>query len=400
MSIVSSVHRLTLQATILIIGKANAFGLTLQLQYVPWWQKVRFSWHCCQASFEDRVGHMKVTDVAHQLECEAVGGTKRRVLLLGAPESQILDIADPAEIFARASQLLVGRKARIRYQLELTSTKGNSVSTTCGLRLFSHSDYASLRGPVDTLLVVGGRGIPATKKSPEVLRWLRRMAKRVRRLGSVCTGAFLLAEAGLLDNRRATTHWYWCREFSRRYPNVDLHPDAIFVRDGHVYTSAGVTAGMDLCPAMVEEDEGHDITVQVARELVLFLRRSGGQSQFSSLLDLDSSSVPSLRELRLWMLDHLREPLPVERLASRVAMSPRNFARVFVRELGTTPARLVQQMRLEAARRRLEESKESAVQVASKCGFGSLDSMRRAFEGHLGITPHTYRERFRTTAIM
>jgi|SRR6516162_7911069 transcriptional regulator GlxA family with amidase domain len=156
---------------------------------------------------------------------------------------------------------------------------------------------------------------------------------------------------------------------------------------------------MDLCLVMVEEDEGHDIAVQVARELVLFLRRSGGQSQFSSLLDLDSSTVPSLRELRLWMLDHLREPLPVERLASKAAMSPRNFARVFVRELGT-PARLVQQMRLEAARRWLEESKESVVQVASKCGFGSLDSMRRAFEEHLGITPHTHRERFRTTAIM
>lgn len=327
-------------------------------------------------------------------------GEAKRIVLLGVPESQILDIAGPAEVFARSSHLLVEKKTRVRYQVELASVAGSTVSTTCGLRLSSHLPYTKVSGPVDTLLVVGGRGIPTSPGAPEILTWLRRMAKRVRRLGSVCTGAFLLAEAGLLDRRRATTHWYWCQEFARRYPKVRVEPDAIFVRDGHIYTSAGITAGMDLCLALVEEDQGHEVAVQVARELVLFLRRAGGQSQYSSLLELETASSPSLQELRLWILDHLREHLPVERLASRAAMSPRNFARVFVRELGTTPAKFVQQMRLEAARKRLEESRESIVQVASVCGFGSLDSMRRAFEETLGITPHVYRERFRPAYVM
>jgi transcriptional regulator GlxA family with amidase domain len=225
------------------------------------------------------------------------------------------------------------------------------------------------------------------------------MAPNVRRIGSVCSGAFILAEAGLLDGRRATTHWGWCKELAQRYPRVKVDPDPIFVRDGSIYTSAGVTAGMDLALALVEEDHGRELALRVARQLVLFLRRPGGQSQFSAQLAVQAADREPLRELQAWIADHLNQDLSVEALADRVAMSPRNFARVFSREVGVTPARFVEQARVEAARRRLEESAHGVDAIASQCGFGTAESMRRAFLRRLHVPPSAYRHRFASPSL-
>jgi len=211
----------------------------------------------------------------------------------------------------------------------------------------------------------------------------------------VCTGAFLLAEAGLLDGRRATTHWAYCAELAKRYPQVKVDPDPIFVRDGRIYSSAGVTAGMDLALGLVEEDLGRSLALDVARQLVLFLKRPGGQSQFSAQLEAQSAEREPLRDLQAWISNHPEAPLGVESLARRVAMSPRHFARVFLREVGTTPAKFILRIRVEAARRRLEESRDDVERVAQTCGFGSAEVMRRAFLRTVRVSPSAYRSRFR-----
>jgi transcriptional regulator GlxA family with amidase domain len=205
----------------------------------------------------------------------------------------------------------------------------------------------------------------------------------------------LLARAGLLDGRRATTHWNWCQTLIKRAPRARVERDPIFVRDENVYTSAGVTAGMDLALALVEEDHGSRLALQVARNLVLYLRRSGGQSQFSAALSLQLTDRKPLLELEAWVLDNLQEPLTVPLLAERVAMSPRNFARVFTKEMKTTPAKFVERLRVEAARRRLEESHNSMEMIADECGFGNVNSMRNVFQRTLKIAPGQYRRHFR-----
>src|SRR5215470_18981568 len=228
-----------------------------------------------------------------------------------------------------------------------------------------------------------------------VLNWLRLQSKNARRVVSICTGAFLLARAGLLDGKRATTHWKFAAELAQRYPRVTVEPDRIYVQDSKIYTSAGVTAGIDLALALVEEDLGSTVALHVAQALVLFLRRPGGQAQFSALLASQSSDLQPIRELLVWMAENLGRDLSVEGLASRAAMSPRNFARVFLREVGTSPAHFVEQLRIEAARRFLETSAKSLEQVAATTGFGRAELMRRAFHRCLGISPGDYRERFR-----
>ena len=220
------------------------------------------------------------------------------------------------------------------------------------------------------------------------------MAPRVRRIGSVCTGAFVLAAAGLLDGRRATTHWQLCPRLARDHPAVAVEDDPIFVRDGNVYTSAGVTAGMDLALALVEEDHGHDAAMRIARHLVMFVRRPGGQSQFSAALDLQAAERRPIRDLQAWIAGHPSGDLSVEALAARAHMSPRNFARVFRDEVGQTPARFVERVRVEAARRLLEESGAGLERVARECGFGGADSMRRSFLRVLRVAPSEYRGRF------
>jgi transcriptional regulator GlxA family with amidase domain len=247
---------------------------------------------------------------------------------------------------------------------------------------------------VDTLLVAGGLGAREQRCSRDYLDWLGDQAARARRFGSICTGAWVLAEAGLLDGRRATTHWGSCGELARRYPRVTVDPDPIYVRDGNCYTSAGVTAGIDLALALVEEDLGRAVALRVARLLVVFLRRPGGQAQFSTTLAAQARERGTLGDLVAWMADHVRGDLSVAALARRAAMSPRNFARHFADEVGTTPARYVEGLRLEAARRRLEATTLSVEEVAGASGFGSAEILRRAFRRRLGVTPGQYRTTF------
>jgi transcriptional regulator GlxA family with amidase domain len=321
----------------------------------------------------------------------------RRIGIVAFPDSQILDIAGPLAVFDEAGRIFqklsgTGRRA---YQVELISTAGDRMITCySGVSLTAHTDFRSFRGSLDTLIVAGGYGVMRAEAVSGFLPWLKRTARRVRRLGSVCTGAFVLAEAGLLNGRRATTHWAWCQQISEHFPSVRFDPNPIFVRDGNVYTAAGVTAGIDMALALVEEDLGAETALLTARGLVVFLRRPGSQSQFSAALALQASDRAPLKELQAWIYDHLKEPLTVERLAERAGMSPRNFARVFKEELKTTPARFVLQLRVETARRRLEESNHTIERIAEDCGFGSIESMRNAFQRLLRVSPQEYRKRF------
>jgi transcriptional regulator GlxA family with amidase domain len=324
----------------------------------------------------------------------------RHVVMLAFDDAQLLDIAGPLEVFSRASRLLTDedRKGPPAYTVEVVGTRRGRLRMSSGLVLHATRGFEEVRGGVDTLLVSGGRGAPVAAGEHALIAWLQRMAKRARRLGSVCTGSFLLAEAGLLDGKRATTHWASCSQLAQRYPRVSVDPEPIFIRQGRLYTSAGVTAGMDLALAMIEEDHGPRLARSVARQLVLFLQRPGGQSQFSAQLEVQLDDRAPLAELTTWMADHLRTDLSVEALARRVAMSPRNFARVFARTVGMTPGRYVERLRVEAAQRRLVESRAGVAAVAHACGFGTAESMRRSFQRTLRVAPADYRTRFRSAA--
>ena len=322
----------------------------------------------------------------------------RRVAFIAPPGTEILDLVGPLQVFARATELFGEQNPGSPpiYSNEVISISSQtSVMTNCGLRITAHKTFREVRGEIDTLLVAGGSAIENDEISIEVVRWFGKIAGRVRRLGSVCTGALLLGRAGLLDGRQATTHWNWCELLARKYPRTNVDPDPIFVRDGAVYTSAGVTAGMDLALALVEEDHGSRLALEVARNLVLYLRRPGGQSQFSAALSMQLTDKKPLLELESWVLDNLNKPLNVPMLAERVAMSPRNFARVFTQEMKTTPAKFVERLRVEAARRRLEESQNSMETIAGECGFGNVNSMRNVFQRALKIAPGHYRRHFR-----
>jgi transcriptional regulator GlxA family with amidase domain len=323
----------------------------------------------------------------------------RRVAVLGFPDAQILDITGPLAVFGDVARWARdrGRPLPVRYETLLLAPRAGAFRTTCGLQLVADGAYGRVRG-IDTLLVAGGQGVAAIARDRRVLAWLRRLAPRVRRIGSVCTGTFVLAAAGLLEGRRATTHWDSAARLQRLFPSIRVEADPIFVRDGNVYTSAGVTAGMDLALALVEEDCGRDVAMAAARALVLFLRRPGGQSQFSSQLAAQAADREPLRELQAWIADHVDADCSVPALASRVAMSPRNFARVFAREVGVTPGRYVERARVEAARRRLEESDDGVEGLAAACGFGSGEGMRKAFLRTLRVPPSAYRSRFRAAS--
>src|SRR5947209_3700065 len=330
---------------------------------------------------------------------EPVQPRTRRVVFVAAPGTEILDLVGPLQVFARAAEIFAKQNPGSPpiYSVEVVSASSQrSLLTNCGVRIAAHKTFREVRGKIDTLLVAGGDAIEQDEINADVIRWLKKIAGKIRRIGSVCTGAMLLARAGLLDGRRATTHWNWCHTLIKRAPRADVDPDPIFVRDENVYTSAGVTAGMDLALALVEEDYGSHLALQVARNLVLYLRRPGGQSQFSAALSLQLTDRKPLRELESWVLDNLNKPLTVPVLAQRVAMSPRNFARVFTKEMKTTPAKFVEHLRVEAARRRLEESRNSLETIAGECGFGNVNSMRNVFQRALRIAPGQYRRHFRS----
>jgi transcriptional regulator GlxA family with amidase domain len=316
--------------------------------------------------------------------------------MLAYPGIQMLDVMGPLEVFSRTSRWLKdnGRRADDAYSLEILGLRRGPLRASSGLRVYADRRFDEVRHGIDTLLIAGGVGTERYRTNQSILRWLRKQSDRVRRIASVCTGAFFLAEAGLLKGRRATTHWASCERLARAFPEVTVEPDTIYVQEGSVYTSAGVTAGMDLALALVEEDQGRDVALAVARELVLFLRRPGGQAQFSAQLAVQFAEHEPLRDLQAHVLEHPEVDLSVETLARHAGMSPRNFARVFTRQVGTTPARFVATARVETARRLLEESAEPLETVCSRSGLGTLESMRRAFLRIVGIPPGQYRARF------
>lgn len=316
------------------------------------------------------------------------------------PDSQILDITGPLEVFASANRRLnaLGSSAP-RYEVVLLARKPGRIATSVGIDLMAHGTLRDFRGLIDTLMAPGGIGSAAALEDRELIGWLAHRAKRARRVASVCTGTFLLAEAGLLDGRTATTHWSACEQLAARYPSISVDPDPIFVKDGKFFSSAGVTAGMDLALALVEEDHGRELALTLARWLVIFLKRPGGQSQFSAYLRTQLAEREPVRDLQAWIVANPKEDLAVPALARRAGMSPRNFARVFTREVGSTPARFVESARLEAARRLLEETSEGVDEVAAESGFGSSEAMRRAFDRGLQVSPSDYRRRFACIAV-
>ena len=322
--------------------------------------------------------------------------TPRRIGILVYPGVQSLDVTGPLEVFHGAGQL-VQRSGRDDAGYEITTIARNTrpVATSSGLRIAADTTLARCELPLDTLIVAGGSGRGRAEEDRELLGWLRQAASRARRTASVCTGAFLLARAGLLDGRRVTTHWASAAELQREHPEIEVDAEPIFIRDGALWTSAGVTAGMDLALAMVEEDLDREAALTIARHLVLFLRRPGGQRQFSATLAAQQPGRQPLREVQRAVVEELAGDHTVSAMAARADMSERHFARAFQAETGLTPARFVEAVRVEAARRRLEESTDGVAAIAAACGFGTTETMRRAFVRSLGVGPADYRSRFR-----
>ena len=312
----------------------------------------------------------------------------RKVVIVGPPPVQVLDVAGPLEVFSQVPG----------YEVQL-STPGDArtLATNRGIVFADAIPIAEVQGPVDTLVVVGGPGAESGVFDAAFVDWIRSAARQSRRVASICTGAFLLAEAGLLDGKQAVTHWKFCDRMAKAYPRVTVRPESIFLRDGSIYTSAGITAGIDLSLSLVEEDHGHETALSIARQLVMFLVRPGGQSQYSHMLSHQASTSQPLRELQVWMLEHLREPLTVEQLADRVGMSARNFTRVCLRETGMNPGQFVGRMRVEAAQQMIDSSAMGLKEIADATGFKSVDAMRRAFVRTFGVTAAEYASRFKST---
>ena len=315
----------------------------------------------------------------------------RRIAILAFPSVQVLDVTGPAEVFTTADKVAGGGRYAVDVVATQETIRTSGATTLVADRIIGRPEQ------LDTLVAAGGTGVREAARDDKLLAWIRATAERSRRTASVCTGAFLLAKAGLLDGRRATTHWSACEALDRNYPEVTVDPDPIYVRDGSVYTSAGVTAGIDLALGLVEEDLGHDTALEVARWLVLYLKRPGGQSQFSAHLRAQSAEREPLRELQAWLPDHLGDDLSVPALAERAGMSPRNFARAFKQEVGSTPGAYVERLRVERARQALESSGAPVEEVARASGFGTVETMRRAFRRRLHVSPADYRTRFRRT---
>jgi transcriptional regulator GlxA family with amidase domain len=312
----------------------------------------------------------------------------RKVVIIGPPPVQILDVTGPLEVFSNAPD----------YDIQLANPgPERTLHTNRGIVLADATPIAGVHGPIDTLVIAGGPGAESGAYDPNFIAWIAKAAKQSRRVASICTGAFLLAEAGLLNGKQAVTHWSFCDRLAREYPEVIVRPEPIYLRDGAIYTSAGITAGIDLSLALVEEDHGHEIALKIARYLVMFLVRPGGQAQYSHMLSHQAIASQPLRELQVWMLQNLREDLTVESLADRIGVSARHFTRVCLRETGMNPGQFVDRMRVEAAQQIIDSSSRGLKEVADASGFKSADAMRRTFLRVLGVTAAEYASRFKST---
>jgi len=326
---------------------------------------------------------------------------KQRLIVVSAFErAQLLDVSGPVQTFASANEIVTGSGGEPPYRIAVVSRRGGPTCTSSGLPLVTQPAGRAIgMARIDTLIIPGGPGVHEALRDRYTIAWVRQQSANAHRVASVCTGAFLLAEAGLLDGRRATTHWKWCGRLQERYPAIRVEHDPIYVTDGKIWTSAGVTAGIDLSLALVEADLGRSTAMSVARQLVVFLNRPGGQSQFSAPLEAqaaaaDGNAPNHFAPLHGWIAGHLSSDLRVERLAQQAGMSPRTFARVYAGSMGITPARMVEKIRVEAVRRILEETDIPIKLIAAECGFGQEERMRRAFARQVGTTPAEYRARF------
>jgi transcriptional regulator GlxA family with amidase domain len=314
--------------------------------------------------------------------------------MVAFPNVQLLDVVGPLEVLAAAGLAETSRGRGPGYAIEIVGPELGVVRASSGLSVGVDRVFDDRPDFVDTLIVAGGPGARAAGEDDRILEYLRAAAPKARRVCSVCTGAAVLAAAGLLDGRRVTTHWAFAEELATRHASLEVDADSIYVRDGKFWTSAGVTAGMDLALALVEDDVDRELALEVSRWMVFFLKRPGGQSQFSAQLAGQMADRDPVRDLQTWVVDHPEADHSIDALAARVAMSPRHFARVFREEVGQSPARFVECVRVEAARRGLEESRRSVEEIASFVGFGTGETMRRAFLRQIGVGPSAYRERF------
>jgi transcriptional regulator GlxA family with amidase domain len=318
--------------------------------------------------------------------------TPRIIEVLAFPAVQLLDVTGPVQVFASANDFAAETGTVPPYEVRIVAQGGQSVTASAGVAL-AMLPLPSCGSALDTLVIAGGAGVEAAASDPALVEWVRQRAKQARRVASVCTGAFLLAASGALDGKRAATHWSVCAEFARRFPAVRVETDPIFVRDGVVWTSAGVTAGIDLALALVEEDLGRAAALAVARYLVVFLKRPGGQAQFSAALTLQVAD-DRFGALHEWISGHLAEVISLPVLARQAGMSERSFSRRYAQATGMTPGRAVERLRLEAARRLLLETRLPVKRIAQRCGFGSEETMRRSFIRLLAVAPQDYRARF------
>jgi transcriptional regulator GlxA family with amidase domain len=323
----------------------------------------------------------------------------RRIGVLIYPGCDILDVCGPCDSFHYADFYLrrFGRINEPGYQCNILAATPGPVRTSCGIELIATHGYSDIEDGLDTLIVAGGAEAEQASMDPSLVECVRSMAPRARRVASICTGAFILAAAGLLNQRRVTTHWLYSELLARDYPSIDVDSSLLFARDGNIYSSGGITAGIDLALALVEEDMGREIALATARIMVVFPHRPGGQSQFSSYIKCEAKNRPDISELQAWILGHPGEDLSILALADRMGMSPRNFARLFRSETGDTPAQFTERARADAARCKLEQSALPVETVAEECGFGNTERMRRTFQRHFDVSPHDYRARFRST---
>ena len=352
--------------------------------YLSLWPHLEL-WHC---------GHM-----TGNTPLRATRRRKHRVVLAVTPGDDAGDVFGPLDILRYASQFALEDQSSptAGYAIDVVSTGGRkNVWNAPGVRLLIDRTYQDLRGPIDTLVALPIDEDMLLDGQPSFVAWLQRTAPRIDRVVGLCTGTFFLARAGLLTGRRVTTHWAFGDTLRQHFPDVHVETDPIYVRDGSVYTSAGALAGLDLMLALVEADLGREVARSVARFMVLYLKRPGGQAQFSVQLESQFAERSPLRDLQGWIHEHLSADLGLDTLAVRAAMSPRNFRRVFTREVGTSPGKYVEQARIEGAKRRLEDSDDSLEAVASQCGFSSLEHLRTTFVRHVGVNPSAYRRRFST----